>query len=71
MNNNGGSPSNTPLPPKPKLRRFYTFLRNCKVVRKYDLDTYYLIYLMCGNEMVVLNCSKDNQCIETVRVKVT
>jgi len=54
----------------PKLKPLHLFLRNCKVQRKYEINNYYLIYLLCNNyDMVVIECNKQNQCIETVRLK--
>lgn len=61
----------TDLSNKPKLKKFHLFLRNCKVMRKYDLDTYFMIYLSCGKDLVVIECSKNNECLESVRLKVS
>jgi len=66
----GGTPLKGVSPSKPKLKKFHLFLRNCKVLKKFDLDVYFLIYLSCGREMIVLECTKTNECIETVRLRV-
>jgi len=53
-----------------KLKPLHLFLRNCKIERKYEINHYFLIYLLCqGNQMVVIECNEQNQCIETVRLK--
>jgi len=54
----------------PHLKKLHVFLRNCKIQKKYDVNNYFLIYLLCNNgEVVVIECNKNNECIETVRVK--
>jgi len=55
---------------KSRFKKLHLFLRNCKIQRKYEINNYYLIYLLCNNgEVVVIECNKDNECIETIRVK--
>jgi hypothetical protein len=54
----------------PKLKKLHLFLRNCKIDKKYEITTYTVYYLRCGkNEMVIIECDKDNNCIETLRIK--
>jgi hypothetical protein len=53
----------------PPTKKLSLFLRNCKIVKKYEITTYTVYYLRCNREMVVIECDKDNNCIETVRVK--
>jgi len=55
---------------KPKLQKFSHFLRNCKIEKKYEINNYFLIYLFCRNkELIVVECDKQNNCIETVKVE--
>ena len=53
-----------------KLKPLHLFLRNCKIQKKYEINHYFLIYLLFSNhEMVVIECNDKNECIETVRLK--
>jgi len=55
---------------KPKLKKLHLFLRNCRIEKKYEITTYAVYYLRCGNkEMVIIECDKENNCVETIRVK--
>ena len=53
----------------PKLKKFHLFLRNCKVIKKYELETYTLYYMLCGKEQLTVECDKENNCIEVIRIK--
>ena len=45
-------------------------MRNCRIEKKYEITTYAVYYLRCGNkEMVIIECDKENNCVETIRVK--
>ena len=52
----------------PKLKKLHLFLRNCKVLKRYDLDNYVLYYLVCGKDQTVVECNYQNECVEIVRV---
>lgn len=55
---------------KPKLKKFHNYLRNCKIERRYEINNYFLIYLFCQNGyLVVLECNPQQDCVETVKVK--
>ena len=62
-----GVPANSGYPPK--LRKLHLFLRNCKVVKKYELPNYTIYYLICGKEEMIIECNKENICVESLRVK--
>jgi len=53
----------------PKLKKLYLFLRNCRIEKKYEITTYTIYYLGCGREMVIIECDRENNCVETIRVK--
>ena len=52
----------------PKLKKFHLFLRNCRIKKKYELPNYTVYYFLCGKEEVVVECNKENDCVETLRV---
>jgi len=53
---------------RPRLKKLHVFLRNCKVIKRYELDTYTIYYLLCGKDQVTIECDKENNCVETVKV---
>jgi len=53
---------------RPRLKKLHLFLRNCKVIKRYELDTYTIYYLICGKEQVTIECDKEGNCVETVKL---
>jgi len=38
-------------------------------MKKYELPNYTIYYLLCRKEQVVIECNKENDCVEILRVK--